>query len=165
MNIAPNTVATIHYTLTDGGGNLIESSQGGEPLAYIHGIGAIMPGLEAALEGKTAGDTLRVTLPPEAAYGERDEALVQALSRGMFSEPDDLEVGMRFRAQSEAGAQIFTIIGLDDGDCGRQPSTGGCDAELRRGCAGGARRDSRRARARPCPRPGRPRTLNRTRDG
>lgn len=113
MNIAPNTVATIHYTLTDGHGNLIESSQGGEPLDYIHGIGAIVPGLEAALDGKAAGDTFRVTLPPEAAYGERDEALVQVLPRQLFSEPDELEVGMRFRAQSEAGPLILTVIDLD----------------------------------------------------
>lgn len=113
MNIAPNTVATIHYTLTDGNGNLIESSQGGEPLAYIHGIGAIVPGLEAALDGKAAGDTLRVTLPPAAAYGEHDEALVQMLPRQLFNELDELEVGMRFRAQSEAGPVILTIIDLD----------------------------------------------------
>lgn len=65
MQITKNTVATIDYTLTDPNGQVIDSSQGREPLAYLHGASNIIPGLEAALEGKGAGDTVNVTVPAE----------------------------------------------------------------------------------------------------
>ena len=71
MVIAQNRVVTMHYTLKDEQGETIDSSQGHEPLAYIQGIGNIIPGLEDALEGKTKGDKLEVTIAPEDGYGER----------------------------------------------------------------------------------------------
>jgi FKBP-type peptidyl-prolyl cis-trans isomerase SlyD len=65
MQIAKNTVASIDYTLTDPEGKVIDSSKGREPLAYLHGASNIIPGLEAELEGKSAGDSLVVTIPSE----------------------------------------------------------------------------------------------------
>ena len=59
MNISPNSVASIHYTLTDGQGKVIDSSEGQEPLAYLHGAGNIIPGLEKALLGKAVGDKVK----------------------------------------------------------------------------------------------------------
>ena len=57
MQISENTVVSIHYTLTNNAGETIDSSiQRGEPLAYLHGAGNIIPGLEKALVGKAAGD-------------------------------------------------------------------------------------------------------------
>ena len=64
MTIQKNKVVTIEYTLTDESGALIESSEGQEPLIYIHGIGNIIPGLETSLEGKTAGETLKAKPMP-----------------------------------------------------------------------------------------------------
>lgn len=113
MNIAKHTVATIHYTLTDTDGHVLDTSKGGEPLAYIHGIGAIIPGLEAALEGKAPGENLTVSIPPQAGYGERDESLIHIVSRQQFDQAEDLEVGMQFRARTDTGSRIMTIVGID----------------------------------------------------
>ena len=97
MQITQGKVATIDYTLTDESGDVIDQSKDEGPLAYLHGFGNIVPGLEAALEGKTSGDALSVKVAPEDAYGERDEELVQAIERERFPE-GDVQVGMRFHA-------------------------------------------------------------------
>jgi FKBP-type peptidyl-prolyl cis-trans isomerase SlyD len=116
MQIAERSFVTIHYTLTDAKGEVLDSSEGpeaGEPLSYVHGQGMIVPGLEAALAGKTAGDHVKVTVDPEGGYGPRQEALVQKVSRDEF--PDgDIEVGMRFRSHGPGGARILTVAALDE---------------------------------------------------
>ena len=116
MQIAQKTVVTINYTLTDAKGEVLDSSQGpegDEPLSYIHGLGMIVPGLEAALLGKSAGDQVKVTVAPEDGYGPRREGLVQKVSRDEF--PDgDIEVGMRFRSHGPGGMRILSVAALDD---------------------------------------------------
>lgn len=114
MQVAANAVVAFDYVLTAPDGKVIDSNEGAGPLAYIHGQGQIIPGLEAALEGRTTGDAFQVTVPPEKAYGVRDSALVQVVSRDMFESVNELEVGMRFRASLEDGEHVFTIVGLDD---------------------------------------------------
>lgn len=64
MHITDGKVVHIHYTLTDDAGEVLDSSAGQEPLAYLHGAGNIIPGLENVLAGKTVGDTLTVVVPP-----------------------------------------------------------------------------------------------------
>ncbi len=113
MEISKHKVVTISYTLTDDGGAVIESSKGSGPFSYIHGVGATIPGLEDALEGKSTGDTLTVSIPPEQAYGERNESLVQIVPRARFETSKDLEVGMRFQTSAEAGAPVVTVIQVD----------------------------------------------------
>jgi FKBP-type peptidyl-prolyl cis-trans isomerase SlyD len=110
MQVAKDKVVTIGYTLTDGQGTVLDSSEGGEPLSYLQGAGSIIPGLEAALEGKSTGEALKVTIPPGQAYGDRDEALMQTVSRDLFESADRLEVGMRFRVQGDEGMQIITVV-------------------------------------------------------
>ena len=115
MQITSQKVATIDYTLTDDQGTLIDSSKGGEPLAYIHGIGNLIPGLEEALEGKSAGDELSVSIQPDQAYGKRDEELLQAVPRTHFDGVDELQVGMQFRASSEDGDErVVTVVEVGD---------------------------------------------------
>ncbi|HKY92596.1 MAG TPA: FKBP-type peptidyl-prolyl cis-trans isomerase, partial [Nevskiaceae bacterium] len=74
MQVADNTVVSIHYTLTNDKKEVLDSSQGGDPLAYLHGHGNLIKGLESALAGKSAGDKLDVRVAPADGYGERDEA-------------------------------------------------------------------------------------------
>ncbi|MBW3543946.1 MAG: FKBP-type peptidyl-prolyl cis-trans isomerase, partial [Planctomycetes bacterium] len=76
MQATKEKVVSIDYTLTDDQGNVLDSSSGRGPLSYLHGAGNIIPGLENALEGKSPGDTLSVSVPPAEGYGERDTALV-----------------------------------------------------------------------------------------
>lgn len=114
MQIGKNKVATIDYTLTNAEGAVLDSSEGGEPMAYIQGIGNLIPGLEAALEGKSVGDALQVTIQPEQAYGVRDEDLVQVVDRSAFQGMRELEVGMQFHAQSDRGdTQVIWVADID----------------------------------------------------
>jgi len=108
MKIASNKVATLHYTLKDDKGALIESSVGNEPLTYIHGIGNLIPGLEDKLEGKQAGDKLSVVVKPEDAYGERDEELIEEVERAEFDDGEELEVGKEFQYDDEDG-NVFHV--------------------------------------------------------
>jgi FKBP-type peptidyl-prolyl cis-trans isomerase SlyD len=113
MSISNNSVASIHYTLTDGEGKVIDSSQGQEPLAYLHGAGNIIPGLEKALAGKVVGDKFKVSIPAAEAYGVRDDNMVQELPSNMFSGIDKIEVGMEFHAETEHGLQVVTVTKVE----------------------------------------------------
>jgi FKBP-type peptidyl-prolyl cis-trans isomerase SlyD len=110
MQIAPKKVVRIDYTLTDTAGAVIDSSKGHEPLPYLHGASNIVPGLEAALDGKQAGDTVKVTVQPDQAYGKRDETLVQDVPRSRFPNGADIKPGMQFQAHTPNGARVVTIV-------------------------------------------------------
>src|SRR5690606_11173664 len=103
MEISAARVASIHYTLTDDEGRIIDQSSESRPLRYFHGAGNIIPGLEKALAGKQAGDALQVQVRPEEAYGVRNEGMVQVLPRESFKGVDKVEPGMQFEAQGERG--------------------------------------------------------------
>lgn len=112
MNISQNKVVTIHYTLKDDAANVLDSSAGKEPLSYLHGHHNIIPGLEAALEGKTEGEKFDVRIEAKDAYGEYDKTLTQTVPRNMFGEHDP-EVGMQFQAQTASGPQIVTVSAVE----------------------------------------------------
>ncbi len=109
MQITQDTVALFHYRLTDAENQLLDQSDKGEPLAYLHGKGNIIPGLEQALDGKTAGDKFEITLEPQQAYGDYDEGLVHVVDRSQFAGVDEIEVGMQFQARFPDGDRIATI--------------------------------------------------------
>jgi len=113
MQIAKNKVAVIEYTLKNNDGEVLDTSEGGEPMAYIQGVGNLIPGLEDALEGKVVGDDVQVTIPPEKAYGIQNDDLVQVVERGVFQGVDDLQVGMQFQAQSDDGVQVIWIADIN----------------------------------------------------
>jgi FKBP-type peptidyl-prolyl cis-trans isomerase SlyD len=112
MEIANQRVAYIHYVLTNDGGEVLDRSERDAPLAYLHGGGNIIPGLENALTGRSPGEKLKVTVTPQEGYGERDDALVQELPRKLFKDIDGLEVGMRLRADSDQGSRLVTVTGV-----------------------------------------------------
>lgn len=117
MQIRNDAVVTIDYTLTNDAGEVIDSSSGGEPLAYLHGAGNIIPGLEAALEGKASGDSLQVHIEAVDAYGEHHEGLIQVIDRSMFQGVDELAVGMEFHAQAnDGGMQVVRIAAIEGDD-------------------------------------------------
>lgn len=114
MLISRNKVVRFEYSLTDDNATVLDSSEGGEPMAYLHGNGNIIPGLEAALEGKLAGESLNVRIAPADAYGERDDALVQNVPREMFEDSDSIQVGMQFQSGDPDGEnRIVTVISTD----------------------------------------------------
>ena len=81
---------------------------------YLHGTGALIPGLEKELEGKVAGDKLEVTVAPEDAYGLRNEELLQTVPKEHFGDAPDIQIGMQFQAQSPQGPITVTIIDVKD---------------------------------------------------
>lgn len=112
MQISQNAVVSIHYTLTDDDGKTIDSSDGGEPLAYLHGNGQLIPGLERELEGKSAGDKLNVKIAPADGYGEYSQDLVQQVPRRALQGVGDLRVGLQLQAQSEHGTTIVRVTNM-----------------------------------------------------
>lgn len=115
MQVANNCVVAFHYTLTSDDGVELDSSKGKDPLAYLHGHGGIIPGLERELEGKAAGDSLKVTVEPADAYGEVNPELVQPVPREAFQGVDSIEVGMQFQAQGSNG-QVQMVVVKDVSD-------------------------------------------------
>ena len=117
MQIIKNTVALIHYTLKNDAGEVIDTSEGSDPLTYLHGAGNIVPGLESELEGKAVGESLEVRVEPADGYGEKVDEMIQTVPRDKMPVGMELEVGMQLEAQSPEGhAQVVTIVGLTNTD-------------------------------------------------
>jgi FKBP-type peptidyl-prolyl cis-trans isomerase SlyD len=116
MQISTGKVVSIDYTLTDDQKHVIDSSEGGEPLTYLHGVGQLIPGLEKELEGKTSGDHLDVTIAPADGYGERDDAKLKVVPRTAIQGVGDLEIGMQLQASTAHGHQVVTITKVEGDD-------------------------------------------------
>lgn len=114
MQIAENLVASIHYTLKSEEGELLDSSEGQEPLPFLCGANNIVTGLENALIGKQVGDKLDVTVKPEEGYGEIRAELIQKVDRENFQGIDDIEVGMQFMAEAPWGQQPVTVVAVEE---------------------------------------------------
>ena len=116
MKVADHAVVSIHYVLTNDDKEVLDSSEGQEPLAYLHGTGHLIPGLEAQLLGKAAGDKLDVTVQPEDGYGELNEDLVQTVPSNVFQGVDSIEPGMQFQTSSEdgSGGQMITVVSVEN---------------------------------------------------
>jgi FKBP-type peptidyl-prolyl cis-trans isomerase SlyD len=114
MQIKQNSVVSIHYKLTDKSGEVLDTSEGREPLAYLHGRGNLIPGLEKELEGKETGDKFNVTIEAKDAYGERNDALVRKVPRTAFKDVTDLQPGMRFQSKTEQGTEVFTVSKVEN---------------------------------------------------
>ena len=110
MTIKADAVVSIDYTLKNDAGEVIDSSEGGEPLEYLHGHGNIVPGLEDALVGKVTGDEVTVSIPPERGYGQHDPERVFDVDRSRL--PDDLEpeVGTMLAMQTPEGHNVPLTI-------------------------------------------------------
>ena len=113
MQIGAKKAVTIHYTLKDDKGEELDSSDGGDPLVYLHGEGNIVPGLEKALEGKQPGDEVTATVTPAEGYGERDEKNSRNLPiRKMQGK---VQPGMQVRLQTDQGP-IAALVTAVNGD-------------------------------------------------
>ena len=112
MSISPDQVVSIHYTLRDDTGEVIDSSAEGEPLAYLHGRGQLIPGLERELTGRAVGDRLEVKIAPAEGYGEYDRELVQRVPRRTLKGVGQLRVGLRLQAQTPEGPRALTVTQL-----------------------------------------------------
>jgi FKBP-type peptidyl-prolyl cis-trans isomerase SlyD len=109
MNIDKNSVVKFHYTVTETGKEQLESSKENDALSVIVGHGAIIPGLEEALMGKQAGESVQATIAPEHASGERREGLTQRIPKKLFKNAK-LTPGMQVVLPTEMGQRAMTIL-------------------------------------------------------
>ena len=115
MQIADRSVAAFHYTLTNDGGDVIDSSrERDQPLAYLHGAGNIVPGLEKAMAGREVGDSFKVDVEPQEGYGPRHEEMVQSVPRSAFQGVPEVKPGMQFQANGPQGQVLVTVIEAGD---------------------------------------------------
>ena len=84
MKIQKHTVVTLNYTLKNSEGEIMDTSEGREPLVYLHGVGGLIPGLEAELEGKEKGNSFNAVIAPEDAYGKRSDDLLHVVPKSGF---------------------------------------------------------------------------------
>jgi FKBP-type peptidyl-prolyl cis-trans isomerase SlyD len=117
MQITKDKVASIHYTLRDGDGNILDTSAGREPLTYLQGAGNLIAGMEEGLEGKSKGDKFNLKISPEKGYGVKDSSLVQKVPRSAFGN-QKVEKGMQFQTNNgqvvtvtETGLESITVDG------------------------------------------------------
>jgi len=105
MQITKDKVASIHYTLRDGDGNILDTSSGREPLTYLQGAGNLILGMEEGLEGKARGDKFILKISPDKGYGVKDDTLVQKVPRSAFG-TQKIEKGMQFQTNQ---GQVVTV--------------------------------------------------------
>lgn len=117
MVIEEKKVVTVHYTLTKGSadGTLVESSIGSEPLAFIYGIGMMIPDFEANLKGMKPGDPFAFGIQAADAYGEYDEAAMAEVPKSMFEEDGEipeglLEIGNTLPLEDDQGFSFEGIV-------------------------------------------------------
>ncbi|MCY1078424.1 FKBP-type peptidyl-prolyl cis-trans isomerase [Archangium lansingense] len=110
MQIAKDSVVSIDYRLHLGDGKIIDESEPGDPLIYLHGYEEIVPGLEKALEGKKAGESLKVVVPPSEGYGEYDPDGVEEVPREDFPPDMELEAGGVVSATDEDGDDVEFLV-------------------------------------------------------
>lgn len=105
----------VHYTGKFDTGEVFDSSEGSDPLSFTVGAGQVIPGFDQALVGMATGEVKNIVVPPEQAYGERVEELVQTINRAQFQLGDVApEVGMAIEMQTPQGSIPLVITELSD---------------------------------------------------
>lgn len=108
--VADNKVVSLHYTLTSDEGEVLDSSQGGEPLQFIQGQGQIIPGLEKELYDMEVGEEKQVTVPPAEGYGQHQPDQVQTLPRDAFPDDMELEEGTPVQMRDSNTGQVYQAV-------------------------------------------------------
>jgi FKBP-type peptidyl-prolyl cis-trans isomerase SlyD len=114
MKIENNAVVRFHYSVAEAGQpgtdlSEMENSRAGEPLAILIGHGNIVPGLEAAMLGREAGERFEVTLAPEQAYGERRDGMIQRVAKKLFPKGVALKPGVQVTLKTNQGPRMVTV--------------------------------------------------------
>ena len=109
-------VVSFHYVLRNPAGQVLDHSQGAEPVTYLEGAGHIIDGLEAQMRELAAGAKATLAVPAARAYGERDPEMVQTIKRSLVPLPPDVKVGDRFQTGPGRGAPVVLVVGVTETD-------------------------------------------------
>jgi len=105
----------IHYTGTLENGEEFDSSKDREPLAFVLGEGNVIPGFENGVMGMEEGDSKNITIPPEEAYGIKNNELIVEVDRSEFPENITPSVGLQLQMMQQNGNPINVMVtALDD---------------------------------------------------
>ncbi len=107
--VQKDDVVSIEYTLTDSQGHVLDTSEGMEPLEYLHGHNNIIPGLEKELTGMSVGEEKHVVVPPEDAYGPRHENATQIIPHEAFPPEMEVEPGMGLQMRDTTTGQVYEV--------------------------------------------------------
>ena len=114
MKVSKDKAVSMHYTLKNDAGEVIDSSEGKEPLDFLQGHGNIIPGLESALEGANKGDKIEISVEPEQGYGLKMQDAIQEIPRSALQGIDEVTIGMQLQSQDQDGnAFVVTVIEQD----------------------------------------------------
>lgn len=116
MNITSNKVVSLNYTLKNSEGMVLDTSEGRDPLLYLHGVGGLIPGLEKELEGMAVNDKKNVVVQPEDAYGKRQAELYHVVPKSGFQGDEEMQVGMQVQLETEQGPAIARIDKIEGED-------------------------------------------------
>ncbi|TBW49967.1 peptidylprolyl isomerase [Marinobacter halodurans] len=108
-----SSIYTVHYRLKNKEGEVVDTSDGAEPLQFLLGAGNVIQGIEEAVRDRGIGDCLEVTIPPEMAYGEINPELIRKVPRSAFADVEDLRPGMKFQTNSGEEAQVVQVVAID----------------------------------------------------
>ena len=114
MKAGHGKVVRVHYRLTGDDGTLLDSSEGQEPLIYLHGYDGLLPGLERGLEGLEAGQRASVDLTAADAYGAHDPQAIIHATRDQFPDGLELTPGLEVSARSDEGTMTFRVVEVSD---------------------------------------------------
>ena len=115
MKVGKDKVVLMHYTLKNDVGDVIDSSDGADPLPFLQGHGNIIPGLESALEGSKVGEKRDVSIKPKDGYGERMKDAIQEIPSSALQGVDEVKVGMQLQSQDQDGnAFLVNVIKIED---------------------------------------------------
>ena len=105
----------VHYTGTLSDGTQFDSSAGREPLEFTVGSGQVIPGFDQAVTGMSAGESKKVTIPAEEAYGPRQDEAIQSVPRSAIPEEIEVQEGMKLQASTPSGQPlVVTVVSFDD---------------------------------------------------
>ncbi len=114
VTIIDNVVVSLEFTLTVDG-EVVDTSDGDEPIQFIQGQGQIIPGLEKALYGMALGENKEVVIPPQDGYGEEDPGAYTDIPRDEFPSEIPLEPGVELELKNTDGDILeASIVSVDD---------------------------------------------------
>lgn len=99
----------VNYWLKNPLGEVVDTSEGGQPMIFVEGSSRVIEGIQKAVAGRQIGDMIEVTIPPEMAYGEHRQELVAQMPVSAFDGVSDIAVGMKFQTNTGGQAKVVKV--------------------------------------------------------